>query len=96
MRRLVVVVAALAVAVLLGVADGAAAPAQSPTLSGASARASRSRSRTRRGHRVTQLDPGTYDIDVEDQSDFHNFHLTGPGVDRATDVDVTGHRDAGR
>jgi len=39
------------------------------------------------GNRVTQLDPGTYDIVVEDKSFEHNFHLTGPGVDRATTVD---------
>ena len=41
------------------------------------------------GNRVTQLDPGTYDIVVEDLSEEHNFHLTGPGVDRFTSVDET-------
>jgi hypothetical protein len=44
------------------------------------------------GNRVTQLDPGTYDIVVEDLSEEHNFHLTGPGVDRATTVDETNTR----
>jgi plastocyanin len=39
------------------------------------------------GNRVTQLDPGTYDIVVEDLSDEHNFHLFGPGIDRFTTVD---------
>jgi plastocyanin len=39
---------------------------------------------------VTQLDPGTYEIEVEDRSDFHSFHLRGPGVDEATDVTFTG------
>jgi plastocyanin len=33
---------------------------------------------------VTRLAPGTYTIHVVDQSDEHNFDLTGPGVDRAT------------
>jgi hypothetical protein len=42
------------------------------------------------GARVTQLDPGTYDIVVEDLSEEHNFHLFGPGVDEATAVDETG------
>lgn len=42
------------------------------------------------GARVTKLDPGTYDIEVEDLSDEHNFHLTGPGVNRTTDVVETG------
>jgi hypothetical protein len=33
------------------------------------------------------LSPGSYDLQVEDQSSAHNFHLTGPGdVDVATSV----------
>jgi plastocyanin len=39
---------------------------------------------------VTHLDPGTYDIEVDDKSEFHNFHLTGPGVDVRTDVETIG------
>jgi plastocyanin len=39
---------------------------------------------------VTHLDPGTYDIEVNDRSEFHNFHLTGPGVDVTTEVGTTG------
>ena len=42
------------------------------------------------GNRVTQLDPGTYDIVVEDKSFEHNFHLTGPGVDRSTEIGEVG------
>ena len=42
------------------------------------------------GGRVTQLDPGTYEITVNDRSVEHNFHLTGPGVDRMTEVDFEG------
>jgi hypothetical protein len=38
------------------------------------------------GSPVTNLAPGTYDIEVHDQSTMHNFHLSGPGVDRATEV----------
>ena len=44
------------------------------------------------GSRVTQLDPGTYEIEVNDQSDFHNFHVSGPGVDERTDVEFVGKR----
>ena len=37
------------------------------------------------------LSAGSYTIAVNDQSDQHNFHLTGPGgVDVATDVAATG------
>ena len=42
------------------------------------------------GRSVTQLDPGPYRIVVDDRSDFHNFHLIGPGVDRATTVEELG------
>src|ERR1041385_8305842 len=42
------------------------------------------------GGAVTQLDPGTYTLVVHDQSDIHNFHLSGPGVDVATDIDFIG------
>ena len=42
------------------------------------------------GGRVTQLDPGTYEITVNDRSVEHNFHLTGPGVDQMTEVDFEG------
>jgi hypothetical protein len=36
------------------------------------------------GAAVTHLDPGSYAIEVDDRSDLHNFHLSGPGVDMAT------------
>src|SRR5439155_10297863 len=42
------------------------------------------------GSPVKNLDPGTYTIQVQDLADIHNFHLTGPGVDRATEVEQTG------
>jgi hypothetical protein len=42
------------------------------------------------GARVTHLDPGTYTLTVHDHSDFHNFHLSGPGVDASTAIDFIG------
>jgi plastocyanin len=42
------------------------------------------------GAPVTQLDPGTYTIAVDDQSSIHNFDLFGPGVQKATDIAATG------
>jgi plastocyanin len=38
------------------------------------------------GHTVSQLDPGDYSITIKNLSvaQEHNFHLTGPGVDRAS------------
>jgi hypothetical protein len=41
------------------------------------------------GRSVTNLDPGTYDIEVHDLSEEHNFHLLGPEVEQATDVAST-------
>ena len=43
------------------------------------------------GTRVTHLAAGTYEIQVHDNSAFHNFHLNGPGVDQTTEVDFTWH-----
>jgi plastocyanin len=42
------------------------------------------------GNPVTSLTAGAYEIEVDDLSDEHNFHLFGPGVDVATDVAGTG------
>lgn len=42
------------------------------------------------GAAVSTLSAGDYTIEVDDQSDIHNFHLTGPGVDEMTDVGGTG------
>ena len=45
---------------------------------------------TQSGNPVSTLTSGTYTINVDDKSDIHNFHLTGPGVDKSTDVSGTG------
>jgi hypothetical protein len=47
------------------------------------------------GVRVTTLRRGSYTITVNDRSDFHNFRLRGPGVNRAiTTVAFIGRRSA--
>jgi plastocyanin len=79
-----------AVALVLGGANGAAAPAQSPTLFGEVGPDFEISLHDAQGNRVTKLDPGTYVIEVEDKSDFHTFHLEGPGVDERTEVTFTG------
>ena len=45
---------------------------------------------TEDGEDVTTLAPGTYTIEVNDQSNAHNFHLSGTGVDVATEVSEVG------
>jgi plastocyanin len=39
------------------------------------------------GADVSTLEPGSYTIQVSDQSDIHNFYLTGPNVDESTTVE---------
>lgn len=42
------------------------------------------------GRNVTQLDAGEYRIVVDDRSSEHNFHLSGAGVNMATEVETVG------
>jgi plastocyanin len=42
--------------------------------------------------KVTTLKPGAYVIRVSDRSSSHNFHLRGPGVNKATPVGFMGQR----
>lgn len=42
------------------------------------------------GSPVADIPAGTYTIEVRDRSRMHNFHLTGPGVDRRTTVEGIG------
>jgi plastocyanin len=81
----------LVVAALFGVADGAAVQTQNPTLTGTVGPGFTIILRDAQGSRVTNIAPGTYDIEIRDQSVEHNFHLTGPGVNRATVVEDTGN-----
>ena len=41
---------------------------------------------TQGGKKVSKLKAGTYLFKIADKSQFHNFHLTGPGVDKKTSV----------
>jgi hypothetical protein len=45
---------------------------------------------TQAGNAVTSLPAGTYEVDVTDSAPIHNFHLSGPGVDEATEITGTG------
>ena len=41
---------------------------------------------TKGGKKVTKLMHGSYTITVNDKSPIHNFHLTGPGLNKSTNV----------
>jgi plastocyanin len=45
---------------------------------------------TQNGKAVTSLKAGTYTFLIKDTAMTHNFHLTGPGVDKATSVSGKG------
>ena len=45
---------------------------------------------TKGGSPVASLTAGTYKMVVNDEAAVHNFHLFGPGVDKATGVQGTG------
>jgi plastocyanin len=42
------------------------------------------------GSDASTLSAGAYTVEVDDQSDIHDFHLTGPGVDETTSVSEVG------
>jgi hypothetical protein len=44
------------------------------------------------GGPISHVDAGTYTLVLHDHSAFHDFHLTGPGVDVTTGVDEIGDR----
>jgi plastocyanin len=47
---------------------------------------------TKAGKKVRTLTPGKYAILIRDKSNIHNFHLTGPGVNKKTGVGFVGNR----
>ena len=86
MPRVLVFALALAAAALLGAANGSAVQSQNVKLVGTVGPGFSITLEDAQGNRVRNLEPGTYDIEVKDLSEEHNFHLTGPGVDRLTPV----------
>ena len=87
MRRIVVVPAVL---VALALAAAGVATAEGPKLSGSVGPGFIISLLDAQGNRVTQLAPGPYELEVDDLSDEHNFHLTGPGIDQRTEVPAIG------
>jgi plastocyanin len=90
MTRFPGLVLVLVVIALLLASGGQATPGQSTTLHGRVGPGFTISLTTASGAPVTHLDPGTYDIEVQDLADEHNFHLQGPGVDKATEIGTSG------
>jgi plastocyanin len=47
---------------------------------------------TKGGKKVKALKAGKYTIAVRDKSNIHNFHLTGPGLNKMTSVSYVGNK----
>jgi hypothetical protein len=87
-RRLALALLAAAAALVLAV-PGGARPAQNQ-LTGTVGPGFTIVLRDDAGNVVTHVDPGTYQITIDDRSAEHDFHLSGPGVDTSTEVEFVG------
>lgn len=85
MRRIHLALAAVALG-LLGAAPAQAAPPKLVGTAGPGFTITLKKS----GTKVTKLKAGRYSITINDLSSSHNFHLTGPGVNKKTSVGGTG------
>jgi plastocyanin len=89
-RGLIVLVSALLVVASLVATGGEATPEQATKLNARVGPGFTISLTNEAGARVTRLDPGMYEIEVNDLSEEHNFRLSGPGVSRATEIGDTG------
>jgi hypothetical protein len=81
----------LLVLVLVAAPAGSAAHRGTPTLHGTVGPGFNITLRDNDGKTVDNVAlAGAYTIEINDLSDLHNFHLTGPGVDKFTDVGEMG------
>jgi plastocyanin len=86
MSRIRFALLAAVIAALVVAATAAAAPVKLSGLVGPGFNISLKKGPTK----VTTLKAGKYTITVADKSNIHNFHLTGPGVNKKTGVGSTG------
>jgi plastocyanin len=88
-RRLLFPLALLAVA-LAAATSASARTTAAPKLVGEAGPGFTIELKTAAGKDVKTLKAGTYTILVEDKASIHDFHLVGPGVNKATTVPFTG------
>ncbi len=75
------------VALCTGLVGASAALAEGPVLKGTVGGSDGIKMRDAAGTIVSSVAPGPVTFELDDQSDAHNFHLTGPGVDITTGVE---------
>ena len=89
-RTVLTALTALSAAALLATTAAVAAPAKT-TLNGTVGPGFTISLNDASGHKVSKLKPGAYVIRVSDKANIHDFHLTGPGVNKViTSVGFTG------
>jgi plastocyanin len=86
MSRIRFALLAAVIAAFVAVATASAAPVKLSAVVGPGFNISLKKGSTK----VTKLKAGKYTITVADKSNIHNFHLTGPGVNKKTSVPATG------
>jgi plastocyanin len=82
--------AAAALAAVTTAIVGASGAAAAPVTLNASVSDPLNISLTQGGKKVTKLKAGTYKIVVADKAADHNFHLSGPGLNKLTSVSGKG------
>jgi Copper binding proteins, plastocyanin/azurin family len=90
MYRRLLIITLVIVAVSIPAAATGSSQAPNVTLTGVVGPGFTISLRNADGSTVRHLDPGTYDISVTDNAIEHNFHLSGPGVNQATEIEGTG------
>ena len=86
MSRIRFALLAAVIAALVAVASSSAAPLKLSGVVGPAFNISLKKG----SKKVTSLKAGKYTITIADKSSIHNFHLTGPGVNKKTSVAATG------
>ena len=84
-------IVALAAIAALAVAVGAQARPAAPTLNG-TVGPGFTITLTQGGKKVSSLKAGSYTFKIADKSPIHDFHLTGPGVNKSTAVAFVGNQ----
>ena len=91
LRRLLLPIALLAVT-LAAATSGNARSTAAPKLTGVVGPGFTITLKSAAGKAVKTLKAGTYTIAVQDKASIHNFHLSGPGVNKSTTVSFTGNQ----
>jgi plastocyanin len=86
MSRIRFALLAAVIAALVAVASASAAPVKLSGVVGPGFTISLKKG----SKKVTTLKAGKYTITIADKSNLHNFHLSGPGVNKKTSVGATG------